>query len=238
MAIFQHPFGVNPRANVVRAAAVLAAVSMAGCSSVAPSKTATGAGTGAAIGGATGAVVGSGSSMGTGTGLVGGAAAGALVGGVIGMIQDAKDRKEQDRLAQERAYQQERAKRLAEEAKMKAAMDEELAIAEGFRISELELNDARGKLSDANDRLKKLREERNAALARKKELDEAREKTLSTEAEIARLEEELARLKGEDFRGTTEPAKTEVPAPGSGAQAGGTTGAQASGTPPAVKPGT
>lgn len=238
MANFRHPFGSNRRSNAVRVAAALAAVSLAGCSSVAPSKTATGAGTGAAIGGATGAVVGSGSSMGTGTGLVGGAAAGALVGGVIGMIQDAKDRKEQDRLAQERAYQQERAKRLAEEAKMKAAMDEELAIAEGFRISEIELNDARSKLADANDRLKKLREEKNAALARKKELDEAREKTLSTEAEIARLEEELARLKGEDFRNATDPAKVESPGPDSGTQTGGAAGAQASGTPPAVKPGT
>src|SRR5678816_1075191 len=114
----------------------LALAGMTGCSSgVAPSKTASGAGTGALIGGAGGAIVGSNSSMGTGTGLVGGAAAGALIGGIVGMVQDAKDRKEQDRLAQERAYQQELAKRRAEEAKLKASMDEELAIAEGFRIS-------------------------------------------------------------------------------------------------------
>ena len=53
-------------------------------------------------------------------------------------------------------------------------------------------------LEGASDRLKRLRDERSAALAKKKELDEANEKTLSTEAEIARLEEELARLKGED----------------------------------------
>lgn len=172
---------------------------LTGCSSgVAPSKTASGAGTGAAIGGIGGAVVGNNSSMGTGAGLVGGAAAGALIGGIVGMVQDAKDRREQDRLAQERAYQQELAKRRAEEAKLKAAMDEELAIAEGFRISDLELADAKKKLESASDRLKKLRDERAAALAKKKELDEAHEKTLSTEAEIARLEEELARLKGEE----------------------------------------
>src|SRR5438105_2188433 len=87
----------------------LALVGMTGCSSsgVAPSKTASGAGTGAAIGAVGGAVVGNNSSMGTGTGLVGGAAAGALIGGIVGMVQDAKDRREQDRLAQERAYQQE-----------------------------------------------------------------------------------------------------------------------------------
>lgn len=183
-------------------------IGLTGCSSsgVAPSKTASGAGTGALIGGAGGAVVGNNSSMGTGAGLVGGAAAGALIGGIVGMVQDAKDRKEQDRLAQERAYQQDRAKRLAEEAKLKAAMEEELAIAEGFRISDLELNDAKKKLEERAEKLKKLKDERAAALAKKKELDDAHEKTLQTEAEIARLEEELARLKGEDA-----PKKSDAP---------------------------
>ena len=192
----------------------LAVAGVTGCSSgVAPSKTASAAGTGALIGGAGGAVVGNNSSMGTGTGLVGGAAAGALIGGIVGMVQDAKDRKEQDRLAQERAYQQERAKRLAEEAKLKASMDEELNIAEGFRISDLELNDAKKKLESASDRLKKLRDERSAALAKKKELDDAHEKTLTTEAEIARLEEELARLKGDDSSKKTESAGPATTAP-------------------------
>jgi hypothetical protein len=83
-------------------------------------------------------------------------------------------------------------------------MDEELAIAEGFRISDLELNDAKKKLESASDRLKKLRDERSAALAKKKELDDAHEKTLTTEAEIARLEEELARLKGEETQKKAE----------------------------------
>lgn len=200
------------------------ALVLGGCSSsgVAPSKTASGAATGAGVGALGGAVVGSNSSMGTGTGLVGGAAAGAIVGGIIGMVQDAKDRKEQDRLAQERAYQQELAKKRAEEAKMKASMEEELAIAEGFRISEIELNDQRKKLEDASGRLKALRDERAAALARKKELDESREKTLQTEAEIARLEEELARLKGEDIK--IDAAKSPP--------------AAASNAAPAVKPGT
>jgi hypothetical protein len=173
---------------------------LTGCNSsgVAPSKTASGAGTGAAIGALGGAVVGSNSSMGTATGVVGGAALGVITGGIIGMVQDARDRKEQDRLAQERAYNQELAKRKAEEAKAKLAMDEELAIAQGFRISDLELNDAKSKLDSASNRLKKLQAERQAALARKKELDDANEKTIATEAEIARLEEELARLKGDE----------------------------------------
>lgn len=179
----------------------LALTGLAGCrSGVAPSKTARGAGTGAVVGGLGGAVVGSNTSMGTGTGALGGAAAGALVGGIVGMVQDARDRKEQDRLAQERAYQQELAKKKAEEAKLKAEMDEELAIAQGFRISEIELNDAKAKYDTAAEKLKKLMEERQGALAKKKELDETREKTLQTEAKIAQLEEELARLKGEDVQ--------------------------------------
>jgi hypothetical protein len=198
---------------------ILASLSLlVGCQSgVAPSKTATGAGTGAMIGAAGGAVVGSNSNMGSGAGLVGGAAAGALIGGIVGMVQDAKDRREQDRLAQERAFQQEKAKRLQEEAKTKAALEEELAIAEGFRISDLELNEAKRKLDSAADRLKKLQAERNAALAKKKELDDAQAKTLSTEAEIARLEEELARLKGETVPGAPlppgEPATAGTPPP-------------------------
>src|SRR5215204_7466033 len=110
------------RQRIISLVTAVAMVGLTGCSSgVAPSKTASGAGTGAAIGGLGGAVVGNNSSMGTGTGLAAGAVGGALVGGIIGMVQDAKDRKEQDRLAQERAYQQELAKRRAEEAKLKAS---------------------------------------------------------------------------------------------------------------------
>lgn len=199
--------------RIVSLVTATAVAGLTGCSSgVAPSKTASGAGTGAMIGGVGGAVVGNNSSMGTGTGLAAGAAAGAIIGGIVGMVQDAKDRKEQDRLAQERAYQQERAKKLAEEAKLKASMDEELAVAEGFRISDLELSDAKKKLEGAEDRLKRLRDERSAALAKKRQLDEANEKTLQTEAEIARLEEELARLKGEEAAASRKPGDA-APAP-------------------------
>ena len=86
-------------------------------------------------------------------------------------------------------------------------MEEELAIAEGFRISDLELNDAKRKQESTFERLKKLKDERSAALAKKKELDDAHEKTLSAEAEIARLEEEIARLRGDDGA-----KKTDAPA--------------------------
>jgi len=106
-----------------------------------------------------------------------------------------KDRKEQDRLAQERAYQQDLAKRRSQDAKLKAEMEEELAVAQGFRISDLELSDAQKKTDDTAERLKRLRDERAAALNRKKTLDDLREKQLTNEAEIARLEEEISRLK-------------------------------------------
>jgi hypothetical protein len=179
-----------------------------GCSSgVAPSKTTSSAATGAAIGGIAGAVAGNNSSLGSTTGILGGVALGALTGGIIGMVQEAKDRKEQDRLSQERAYQQELAKKRSEDAKRKNESDEELAIAQGFRISEMELNDAQKKTDDTSDRLKKLTDERTAALARKKKLDELHENQLTNEAKIAQLEEELARLKGDDPT-ATPPSKT------------------------------
>ena len=197
--------------QVVACGLAVALLAGAGCSSgVAPSKTASGAGTGALIGGVGGAVAGNNSSMGTGTGLAAGALVGAITGGIVGMVQDAKDRKEQDRLAQERAYQQELAKRKAEEARAKASLEEELAIAEGFRISDLELNDAKKKQESTMDRLKKLRDEKSAALAKKKELDDAHEKTLNAEAEIARLEEEITRLRGDDGARKTEAGGAKI----------------------------
>jgi hypothetical protein len=208
----------------------LAVAGLAGCSSgVAPSSTVSGATKGAAIGGLGGAVIGNNSSMGTGAGLVGGAVAGGLVGGIIGMVQDAKDRKEQDRLAQERAYQQEVARKRLEESKQKAAMDEELAIAQGFQISDLELSEAQKREAVANEQLKALREQRAAAMARKKALDDAHDHTLAAEAEIARLQEELARLKGEGT-GVKATAAGSSAAPAStpaatGGAAGATTGA-------------
>jgi hypothetical protein len=174
---------------------------LAGCQ-VAPSKTVTGAGTGAAAGAVVGGLAGSASGNST-QGLLAGAGAGAIIGGIVGLTQEIKERKEQDRLAQERAYQQELARKRAEEAKAKATLDEELAVAQGFQISDLELSEAQKKVDSASGRLTKLREERNAALAKKKALDEANEKLLSTEAEIVRLEEELARLKNTPVEGTT-----------------------------------
>ena len=187
-------FRLRPKPTQSAVLAVLL-VFTGGCQ-VAPSKTVTGAGTGLGAGAVVGGLAAGATGSNTTQGLLAGAAAGAVIGGIIGLTQEVKERKEQDRLAQERAYQQERAKKLGEEAKAKAELDEELAIAQGFQISDLELNEAKQKVDNASVRLARLREERNNALAKKKSLDEAQEKLLSTEAEIARLEEELARLKG------------------------------------------
>ncbi|MBI2815287.1 MAG: hypothetical protein HYX71_13510 [Opitutae bacterium] len=192
-------------------AGILAAtlIGAGGCA-VAPSKTVTGAGTGAGAGAVVGGVAGSASGN-TSQGVLAGAAAGAIIGGLIGLGQEFKERKEQERLAQERAYQQDLSKKRSEEAKAKAEMDEELAIAQGFKISDLELNEAQKKVDEAAGRLAKLREERNAALSKKKALDEAQEKLLTTEAEVARLEEELARLRGEKSSASATENQTTPP---------------------------
>lgn len=201
----------SPR-RIATAVCGLLVLSLAGCQ-VAPSKTVSGAGTGAAAGAVVGGLAGSASGN-TSQGVLAGAGAGAVIGGIVGLTQEMKERREQDRLAQERAYQQELARRRAEEAKQKALLEEELAIAQGFQISDLELTEAQKKVDNAAARLAKLREERNAALAKKKALDEANEKLLSTEAEIVRLEEELARLKNAPLETTSAGAALpESPVP-------------------------
>jgi hypothetical protein len=219
MSSFCSPLDRPVKSRFQKSSALVLAVALVagGCSSgVAPSKSASGAGTGAVVGGLAGAVVGNNSSVGSTTGILSGVAAGAIVGGIVGMVQEAKERKEQDRLAQERAYSQDLAKRRKDEALRRAANEEELQVAQGFRISDMELADAQKKLDDATARLKRLKDERTAALNKKKSLDEAQERTLSTEAAIASLEEELARLKGEN----PSPASTATDAaasPGAGA---------------------
>jgi hypothetical protein len=193
----------------------IAVLGASGCSSgVAPTKTASGATTGATIGGLGGAVVGANSGMGTTTGLLGGVAAGAIVGGLVGLVQDAKEKKEQDRLAQERAYSKDLADRRKADALRRATNEEELKISQGFRISDLELAEQQKKLDDATSRLKRLEEERSTALKKKTTLDETIERTLATEARIAAMEEELARLKGENpVAGNPEPAPADTASP-------------------------
>lgn len=176
---------------------LLALSLLTGCQ-VAPSKTAKGAGIGGASGALAGAVIGNNTGSGnSASGAAIGGAAGALVGGAVGMVQEMKERSAQDRLAQERAYQQEVARKRQEEARLKEQLDEELAIAQGFRITDAELNDAQRRADETASRLSELKAEREWALSRKKELDETEAKIAAETAEIARLEAELAELRGE-----------------------------------------
>lgn len=178
-------------------APLLALSLLTGCQ-VAPSKTAKGAGIGGASGALAGAVIGNNTGSGnSASGAAIGGAAGALVGGAVGMVQEMKERSAQDRLAQERAYQQEVARKRQEEARLKEQLDEELAIAQGFRITDAELNDAQRRADETASRLSELKAEREWALSRKKELDETEAKIAAETAEIARLEAELAELRGE-----------------------------------------
>lgn len=168
-----------------------------GCQ-VTPSKTAKGAGVGAAAGALGGAVIGNNTGSGnSASGAAIGGAAGALVGGAVGLVQEMKERNQQDRLAQERAYQQEIARRRQEEARLQEQLEEELAIAQGFRITDAELDDAQRRADETSSRLAELKAEREWALNRKKQLDETESKIESELAEIARLEAELAELRGE-----------------------------------------
>ena len=125
-----------------------------------------------------------------------GGAAGAAVGAAVGLVQDMKERSQQDQLAQERAYQQEVARKKQEEARLRDQLNEELAIAQGFRITDAELNDAQRRADETASRLAELKAEREWALTRKKQLDETETKIEAELAEIARLEAELAELRG------------------------------------------
>lgn len=184
----------------MRTSLVVALISFAllsGCK-VAPSKTVKGAGIGGLGGALGGAAIGNNTGSGNAaSGAAIGGAAGALVGGAIGLVQDMKERTAQDRLAQERAYQQEVARKRQEEARLKEQLTEELAIAQGFRITDAELNDAQRRADETASKLSELKAEREWALNRKKELDEAEAKIAAETAEIARLESELAELRGE-----------------------------------------
>jgi len=168
-----------------------------GCQ-VAPSKTVKGAGVGAGTGALAGAAIGNNSGSGSGgTGAAIGAAAGAAVGAAVGLVQEIKERAAQDQLAQERAYHQEVARRRQEEARLKEQLDEELAIAQGFRITDAELSDAERRANETSARLAELKAEREWALNRKKQLDDTEAKIAAEAAEILRLEKELAELRGE-----------------------------------------
>ena len=164
-----------------------------GCAGPAASKTVKGAGAGAAVGAIGGALTGQ-----EAGGIAALGVAGAAVGATIGAIQEGKERKRQDTLAQQRAYNQAIAMQKRAIDKEKATLQEELDIAEGFRISNEELEEMTGRAETAEGRLKILQAKRQAAIDRKNALEEAEEREQDALAEIARLEKELAELEGDD----------------------------------------
>ena len=162
-----------------------------GCAGPAASKTTKGAATGAIVGGLGGLATGQ--SGGTTAALAGG---GALIGGVVGAIQDGNERKQQETMAQQRAYSAAVARQKQQVAKAKAVLQEELEVAEGFRITENEINEMTDRAETAEGRLKALQAKKQAAIDRKKLLDEMEEREKEALAEIERLERELAELEG------------------------------------------
>ncbi|EDY81950.1 hypothetical protein VDG1235_1570 [Verrucomicrobiia bacterium DG1235] len=135
--------------------------------------------------------------------------AGAAIGTVIGAVAQGRENKRQDTLAQQRAYNQAIAMQKRAQEKEKAQLHEELEIAEGFRITEEELDEMTSRAETAEEQLAILQKRRDDAIERKRQLDELEEREKEALAEATRLEKELAELEG----GTTTAYKktTEEP---------------------------
>ncbi len=162
-----------------------------GCAGPATSKTVKGGGTGALVGAGAGALAGGD----TGT-IAAAGAAGAIVGATIGAIQQSKEAKRQNELAQQRAYSQAIAVQKRSQEKEKAQIQEELDIAEGFRITDTELDEMTARAESAEADLKALQAKKAAALERKKTLDEMEQRERDALEEAERLRRELEELEG------------------------------------------
>lgn len=162
-----------------------------GCAGPAASKTVKGATVGTVVGAAGGALAG-----GDGGEIAAAGLAGAAVGTVVGAIQQNRENKRQDNLAQQRAYNQAIAMQKRAQEKEKAELQEELEIAEGFRITSEELDEMTTRAESAEAQLAQLQKKRDAAIERKRKLDELEEREREALAEAARLERELAELEG------------------------------------------
>ncbi|WP_339382562.1 hypothetical protein [Pelagicoccus albus] len=174
--------------------ALLAAASLilqTGCAGPAASKTVKGGTTGATVGAVGGLIAGEDAG-----GIAAAGLAGAAVGTVIGAVAQNRENKRQDTLAQQRAYNQAIAMQKRAQEKEKAQLQEDLEIAEGFRITEEELAEMTTRAESAEQQLAILQKRRDAAIERKRELDELEEREREALAEAARLEKELAELEG------------------------------------------
>ena len=180
-----------PKILIAAAACVLLAF-QAGCAGPAASKPVKGAGTGALVGVGAGAIAG-----GDAATIAGAGVAGAAIGAAVGAIQQSNERKRQDTLNQQRSYNQAIAMQKRRLDKAKSALQEELNIAEGMRITESELQEMTNRAEVAEEKQKTLEARMNAAIERKKQLDELVEREKEALAEIERLEQELAELEAD-----------------------------------------
>ncbi|MBK1877002.1 hypothetical protein [Pelagicoccus mobilis] len=162
-----------------------------GCAGPAASKTVKGATMGGAVGAVGGLVAGQDAG-----GIAAAGVAGAAVGTVVGAVAQNRENKRQDTLAQQRAYNQAIAMQKRAQEKEKAQLHEELEIAEGFRITQEELDEMTTRAESAEEQLAVLQKRRDAAIERKRSLDELEEREREALAEAARLEKELAELEG------------------------------------------
>lgn len=184
--------------------AVVALLFQSGCAGPAASKTVKGATMGGAVGAVGGLIAGEDAG-----GIATAGVAGAAIGTVIGAVAQGRENKRQDTLAQQRAYNQAIAMQKRAQEKEKAQLHEELEIAEGFRITEEELDEMTSRAETAEEQLAILQKRRDDAIERKRQLDELEEREKEALAEATRLEKELAELEG----GTTTAYKktTEEP---------------------------
>lgn len=180
--------------SIILVVSLAAASGFQGCASTSP--TTETAKKGAIAGAVAGGIIGHQSGRPAEGAAIGGAT-GAVVGGIIGMAKEAKQRNQQEQVAQERAHQQELAKVREIEAREKLIREEKLAIAEGLRITDRELALAEERARETEVRLQDLRGKVNRAKERKKTLEEAKAEKIANEEEIRRLEEQLRQLEEE-----------------------------------------
>ncbi len=178
-----------------------------GCAGPAASRTTKGATVGGGIGAIGGAIAGEDAG-----GIAAAGLAGAAIGGVIGAVQQSRENKRQDTLAQQRAYNQAIAMQKRAQEKSKAELQQELEIAEGFRITAEELEEMTSRAEAAEERLKKAQAHRDAAIERKKTLDDLEKREAEALAEAARLEKELSELEGGSITSFTERTEEAAPA--------------------------
>lgn len=171
--------------------ATAALVFQTGCAGPAASKTVKGATVGGTVGAVGGLIAGEDAG-----GIATAGLAGAAIGTVVGAVQQGRENKRQDTLAQQRAYNQAIAMQKRAQEKEKTQLQEELEIAEGFRITAEELDEMTSRAETAEERLAVLQKKRDAAIERKRDLDELEKREREALDEAARLERELAELEG------------------------------------------